>query len=913
MSSFLSYLPSESQKNQNHHDQHQHQLNSYQNLPIPSSSFNHSKQEPSDKLLHMLNPSLDNTATSQSFYSTNTLDASALPVLGSSLPQPNKLNDSTSDSSSGLLPSPSVPNEDLPQYNKRASFSQSLNSILSGTLNDINAKRDTFSVPIASVISPPSSTVTTPNDLSMDPSRISPSDSSPCSTSGMSAVSPASSASSDSTPSPKAMASNPSTSINSISISSISQQSILSPDASPSLNACLPSNETLNSTNINTNNNNNSSSSKRKQNAQSTQNPATTNDGSQNEATPAEPLACKWLNCSDMFDRAEDLYKHLCEVHVGRKSTNNLSLTCKWDNCRVITVKRDHITSHIRVHVPLKPYKCESCSKTFKRRQDLKKHIKTHAEDSSSSSSSSSNQQFQKNSAPNMPYLPHGMRPGLGSEYGLDNPYHIHNPHSFLMDYGYPQYPQQRNPPSSLYPQFPPDYSQNLLYSNGSYPLQKHTSQQPSNQSSHHRLSNGSFTAGTYGTLESGLLSHVFSTEPSASEPTSKKRAYEVTNDFLEDIKRTKVAPVYNGDMAARLSSIEQLMGLTSSSSGFPQSQQSSAPQSSPSTSNSSSSVTQKSPSKSSISSSSSTSASTPNSTSSSSFLQPDYRSLPPFRPQQDLLDADQFLSQLSSQISSQTSSHRQSLSGTSEQPYTLKSNYNVENPVSSLTLPSNGYPSTSQQGSTNVTTPPSTTSTTGPTSGVGYGSSLNLPTTPPQTTHSSINIYPSLSSTSNNNNCNKQDTLGAGSSVGSQYSSLYGTGSVLSNSSTNNYPQLASRYDYDNSHRFSLRVSQRSSKFTATDESSELDKTNLDSVDELSASLAGLDMSKEQKKEEELENIAETDAQRLRHLHVIDTLRKMISEMLEASNSSSSKEEEEEENKDQSNSQSLYPAIAAF
>lgn len=73
---------------------------------------------------------------------------------------------------------------------------------------------------------------------------------------------------------------------------------------------------------------------------------------------------------------------HICERHVGRKSTNNLSLTCQWNSCRTTTVKRDHITSHIRVHVPLKPHKCEFCGKSFKRPQDLKKHVKTHADDS---------------------------------------------------------------------------------------------------------------------------------------------------------------------------------------------------------------------------------------------------------------------------------------------------------------------------------------------------------------------------------------------------------------------------------------------------------------------------------------------------------------------------------------------------
>lgn len=116
--------------------------------------------------------------------------------------------------------------------------------------------------------------------------------------------------------------------------------------------------------------------------------PASTTAASTSSASNAstanadESLVCRWNACNQRFNTAETLYDHICERHVGRKSTNNLNLTCQWNSCRTTTVKRDHITSHIRVHVPLKPHKCDFCGKSFKRPQDLKKHVKTHADDS---------------------------------------------------------------------------------------------------------------------------------------------------------------------------------------------------------------------------------------------------------------------------------------------------------------------------------------------------------------------------------------------------------------------------------------------------------------------------------------------------------------------------------------------------
>ena len=57
---------------------------------------------------------------------------------------------------------------------------------------------------------------------------------------------------------------------------------------------------------------------------------------------------CHWQDCSQSFTDPETLYNHLCNDHVGRKSTNNLCLTCRWKDCGTTCAKRDHITSHLR-------------------------------------------------------------------------------------------------------------------------------------------------------------------------------------------------------------------------------------------------------------------------------------------------------------------------------------------------------------------------------------------------------------------------------------------------------------------------------------------------------------------------------------------------------------------------------------
>ncbi|GFP52179.1 hypothetical protein ACSS6W_003802 [Trichoderma asperelloides] len=195
-------------------------------------------------------------------------------------------------------------------------------------------------------------------------------------------------------------------------------------------------------------------------------------------------LVCRWNQCNQKFTNAETLYEHICERHVGRKSTNNLSLTCQWNSCRTTTVKRDHITSHIRVHVPLKPHKCEFCGKSFKRPQDLKKHVKTHADDSVLSRPGQDN-------PPGMNYRPQVPKPPS---------YYDHNGQMRSPVPGYPQ-------PGGYYaPQPSTNYG---LYFN-----QQHVNTAPRTEQQI------GYTAGY-----------------------ERKRAFDVVDDFFGNAKRHQVDP----------------------------------------------------------------------------------------------------------------------------------------------------------------------------------------------------------------------------------------------------------------------------------------------------------------------------------------------------------------------------------
>ncbi|KAL4926234.1 putative C2H2 transcription factor PacC [Aspergillus undulatus] len=250
---------------------------------------------------------------------------------------------------------------------------------------------------------------------------------------------------------------------------------------------------------------------------------APASNSASNASRPVEELACMWQGCSEKLPTPESLYEHVCERHVGRKSTNNLNLTCQWGSCRTTTVKRDHITSHIRVHVPLKPHKCDFCGKAFKRPQDLKKHVKTHADDS---------------------VLVRSPEPGSRNPdimFGQNAKGYAAAAHYFE--------PALNPVPSQGYAHGPPQY------------YQAHHPPQPSNPS----------YGNVYYALNTGP-------EPGHASYESKKRGYDALNEFFGDLKRRQFDPNSYAAVGQRLLSLQNLSLPVLSAAPLPEYQPMPAP-----------------------------------------------------------------------------------------------------------------------------------------------------------------------------------------------------------------------------------------------------------------------------------------------------------------------------------------------
>lgn len=149
------------------------------------------------------------------------------------------------------------------------------------------------------------------------------------------------------------------------------------------------------------------------------------------------------------------------------------------------------------------------CGKSFKRPQDLKKHIKTHADDSV----------LLPTPAQSPAYIPLTKHSRSGSTASSADFTAAPSPYSIAS------IPVSSNSSQGL-------YSPDSQIAQAAYDA---------------TLAPGSqWNVGTGGYVET--------VNP---QNTSKKRSYDYANEFFEDVKRHKITPVYNDDMAARLSALQ--------------------------------------------------------------------------------------------------------------------------------------------------------------------------------------------------------------------------------------------------------------------------------------------------------------------------------------------------------------------
>ncbi|KAI8995294.1 hypothetical protein BD414DRAFT_562156 [Trametes punicea] len=254
--------------------------------------------------------------------------------------------------------------------------------------------------------------------------------------------------------------------------------------------------------------------------------------------------ACQWTGCDKVLSDPEALYNHLCNDHIGRKSTGNLCLTCKWKDCGTTCAKRDHITSHLRVHTPLKPHVCEICKKPFKRPQDLKKHEKIHTEE-----------------------------------------HHVQHKHSKAITVSDPAYSQRvRGDSDKARTNAPPSSQSHVPVARAkstSAPLSDSSSgadfgvlPTPSPELDYAQDAAAAHSRSQYYRIQHPLPTWEVLPEDvhGRNAPVSgAKRSYDYSvEDFFTDVKKRRVTPAYDPNMAARLSNLAYQQSLSATTNGGP-------------------------------------------------------------------------------------------------------------------------------------------------------------------------------------------------------------------------------------------------------------------------------------------------------------------------------------------------------
>lgn len=93
------------------------------------------------------------------------------------------------------------------------------------------------------------------------------------------------------------------------------------------------------------------------------------------ETSQTAEFQCKWGDCTQTFDSAATLTKHL-EEHLDRGKSE---YQCLWRGCNRKFAQRQKLVRHLKVHSGYKPHKCQVCAKCFSNEDTLTQHMRIHS------------------------------------------------------------------------------------------------------------------------------------------------------------------------------------------------------------------------------------------------------------------------------------------------------------------------------------------------------------------------------------------------------------------------------------------------------------------------------------------------------------------------------------------------------